>query len=397
MGDSPSVRLAHLADLHLGYRQFYRQTDKGLNQREADVAQAFRQAVDGIIQAAPAAILLAGDIFHTVRPPNAAIVFAFQQLSRLRVALPNAAIVMIAGNHDTPRSVETGSILRLFEAAGVDVVADQARRLDYPALDLSVLAVPHQALAAPVAPVLEPAGAARYQVLALHGEIAGTFPSDTAVEYGGALLQAEELHADQWSYVALGHYHVMHQVAERAWYAGALDWVSTNPWGERRDEAARRLPGKGWLLVDLERGTVAPQWIVPARRVIDLPVIDAAGRTPEELSRLLRAQLDAVPGGYADQIIRQIVEQLPRHAARELDHAFLRQAKAAALHYRLDLRRPAEEGGIGLGPGGRRQTLPELLEEYLRRRPLPADVDRDAFVASGLDLLAQTQPAEDAG
>src|SRR5919108_5298716 len=158
---SPPVKLAHIADPHLGIRQYHRQTSSGINQREADIAHAFRAAIDGVIAAAPDAVVVAGDLFHSVRPTNSAIVFAFRQFQRLRESLPNAPIVLIAGNHDTPRSVETGSILRLFEELGVDVAADEARRLVYPALDLSVLAVPHQALVGPTRPSLRPEGAER--------------------------------------------------------------------------------------------------------------------------------------------------------------------------------------------------------------------------------------------
>src|ERR671923_1954357 len=161
---SPPVKLAHIADPHLGIRQYHRQTSSGINQREADIAHAFRAAIDGVIAAAPDAVVVAGDLFHSVRPPNAAIVFAFRQFQRLRESLPDAPIILIAGNHDTPRSAETGSILRLFEELGVDVAVDEARRLEYPALDLSVLAVPHHALVAAERPSLRPGGGARHQV-----------------------------------------------------------------------------------------------------------------------------------------------------------------------------------------------------------------------------------------
>src|SRR5258705_2083264 len=123
------VKLAHLADLHLGFRQFDRQTPRGGNQREADVADAFRRAVDDLIEQRPDLIVLAGDIFHSVRPTNPAILFLFQQLQRLRADVPDTPIVMLAGEHDTPRSSETGTILRLYEALGVEVVVDQARRI----------------------------------------------------------------------------------------------------------------------------------------------------------------------------------------------------------------------------------------------------------------------------
>ncbi|MCU0621560.1 MAG: metallophosphoesterase [Gemmatimonadales bacterium] len=97
------MKLAHLADPHLGIRQYHRLTPAGINQREADVANAFRAAIDDVIAVRPDAVVVAGDLFHAVRPSNAAIVFAFRQFQRLREALPAAPVVLIAGNHDTPR------------------------------------------------------------------------------------------------------------------------------------------------------------------------------------------------------------------------------------------------------------------------------------------------------
>jgi DNA repair exonuclease SbcCD nuclease subunit len=120
------VKLAHLADVHLGFRQYHRLTPLGINQREADVAGAFRRAVDDVIGTAPDVVVIAGDLFNSVRPTNAAILHSFGQFRRLREALPTVPVVIVAGNHDTPRSVETGTILKLFEAVGgVHVVADQ--------------------------------------------------------------------------------------------------------------------------------------------------------------------------------------------------------------------------------------------------------------------------------
>src|SRR3954470_793131 len=101
------MRLVHLSDLHLGYRQYQRLTPGGINQREADVAATFRTAIDRIIALRPSAVVIAGDIFHSVRPTNQAILWAFLQFSRLRQALPDAAIVLVAGNHDIPRLAET--------------------------------------------------------------------------------------------------------------------------------------------------------------------------------------------------------------------------------------------------------------------------------------------------
>ena len=82
------MRLVHLADLHLGFRQYQRLTPGGINQREADVARTFEAAIDRIIELAPEVVLFAGDIFHSVRPSNPAILHAFIHFSRLAQQLP---------------------------------------------------------------------------------------------------------------------------------------------------------------------------------------------------------------------------------------------------------------------------------------------------------------------
>ena len=109
------MRLVHLADLHLGFRQYHRLTPEGINQREADVALVFRRAMERVIALRPDVVLIVGDVFHSVRPMNAAIIEAFIQLQTLRLALPDTEVVIVAGNHDRPRATETGSILDLFK------------------------------------------------------------------------------------------------------------------------------------------------------------------------------------------------------------------------------------------------------------------------------------------
>jgi DNA repair exonuclease SbcCD nuclease subunit len=381
------VKLAHIADPHLGIRQYHRQTSTGINQREADVASAFRAAIDGVIAAQPDAVVVAGDLFHSVRPSNYAIVFAFRQFQRLREALPNAPIVLIAGNHDTPRSVETGSILRLFEELGVDVASDAPRRLVYPELDLSVFAVPHGTMLTDERPAFEPEGTQKHQVLLTHFEIAGEYPTGhVAAEYGGAVVDRGALHLEDWTYVALGHYHTQHQVARNAWYAGALDYIGPNIWGEARDEVEHGSHGKGWLLADLTTGRVARHPVPPASQVLDLEPVKAEGLSAAAIDEAISLRLGSIRGGLSNKIIRLRVFDIPRHVSRELSHTAIRAFKTEALHFHLDLRRPEVRRTTGLGSPGR-QTLPELVVSYLEGRPLPAELDREAFVRLGRDLM----------
>ena len=393
------MKLAHLADLHLGFRQYDRQTPRGGNQREADVADAFRRAVDDLLVQQPDLILLAGDIFHSVRPTNPAILHVFNQLHRVRTGLPDSPIVMIAGEHDTPRSVETGTILRLYEALGVDVVVDQARHLTFSKLDCSVLAVPHQAAMQPERPALRPQRGTTLNILLIHGNLPGVGEQRGTAEYGGALLETHDLAPAQWDYVALGHYHVAQQMADNAWYAGSLEYVSPNPWGQLQDEAERGRSGKCYLLVDLPAARVTPRPITAARRHIELPSIDGKGLTPKELDERIKDAVARVKPPIDDQIVRQLVFDVSRATARDLDHAAIRGFKARALHYQLDLRRPEVARGEGagiLGEGGRRQALPETVRAFLEHRPLDADLDRGEFVRLGVEYVGQGRE-EDTG
>lgn len=393
------MKVAHLADLHLGFRQFDRLTPRGTNQREADVADTFRRTVDDVLEQRPDVILIAGDVFHSVRPTNAAILFLFQQVQRVHAALPDTPIVMIAGNHDTPRSTETGTILRLYEALGVHVVVDAARWVPLPELDCAVFAVPHQALAQPERPALRPERAYATNILLLHGEMEGLIGTDpTIAEYGGAVITRAELGAAQWDYVALGHYHVAHEVAANAWYPGALEYVSTNPWGELLDEAHAKRPGKGYLLVDLPGARVTFRPVAAARRFIDLLPLDAAGLGPKEIDARIAERVTGAKPPIDDQVVRLVVSDVARATARDLDHAAVRGYKARALNFLLDLRRPVVHRTVAVGGPGKRHTLPEVVKAFLEHRPLDAELPRDEFVRLGVEYVERAGVvAEDQG
>jgi hypothetical protein len=390
------VRIAHLADAHLGFRQFQRLAPDGVNQREADVALAFRRAIEAVIARSPDLVIIAGDLFHAVRPTNRSIIEAFTQLARLRQVLPGTPVVLLAGNHDTPRSTEAGSILKLMASLGVDVVDEGERRLVYPALDAAVLAVPHAALLARGARAWTPDASARRNILVTHPEVTGYFPETGESDYGGVRVEPADLAGD-WDYVALGHYHVVTEVAPRAWYSGSLEYTSPNIWGEWRLEQQRRVT-KGLLLADTGAGTVERIALPPARPVHDLPPLDAAGMTAAHLDAAIQGRLAGIPGGVADTVTRLVVENVPATLAHALDHAALRGARTQALHFQLDLRRPEAARITGVGGPGPRQPLPDLVAEYLARRPLPAELDRSRFVALGREYLeAVDRETEEAG
>lgn len=389
------MRLVHLADLHLGFRQYQRLTPSGINQREADVAATVLRATTQIVELAPDLIVIGGDIFHTVRPSNPAIVHAYRVLMQLRDRLPNTPIIMVAGNHDAPRTAETGCILRLFREIGVFVADAKSELFTFPERSLAVLAVPDvPGIDRP--PLLPPDGFT-HRVLLMHGEIAGLLPDHAASADRAAIeIRPEELHAEQWSYIALGHYHVYREVAPRAYYSGSLDYTSSNPWGELHEEREKRIPGKGFIEQDLVSGAHRFHPVAPSRPLLDLEYVDASGMSAQDLDGAIKARVDSALGGIDDRVVRLTVRNVARHIVRELDHAALREYRKRAMHFHLDTRRPdplPRRAGDGSGARTRRATLPELVAERLRERTLPVDVDREQFVTLGLRYLKQAEDA----
>jgi DNA repair exonuclease len=391
------MRLVHLSDIHLGFKQYQRQTPTGINQREADVATSFRRVIDKVIELKPELVLIAGDVFHAVRPSNPAILHAFHQFSRLTQALPDSTVVMVAGNHDTPRMAETRCILPLFAPLGITVVEGEPKRITFHEHDLSILAVPDMGKA----PSLEPDPAAKYNVLLLHGEIEGVLP-----RYGRELdrrpmgITQQELGADRWDYVALGHYHVYRQVEPNAFYSGSLDYTSTNSWGEMAEEEAAKIGGKGIIEHDLTTGAHTFHPIPPLRQWIDLPSLSGAGLSPASLDEAIRATVDNLEGGIDDRIVRLVVRDVPRHILRELDHKALREYKRKALQFHLDTRRPEiVRRENGEAAPGRRASLADTVREKLRSRVLTENIDRETLVALGLHYLQEADrvagPAEE--
>jgi DNA repair protein SbcD/Mre11 len=392
------MRIAHLADLHLGFRAYHRLGAGGINARERDVAQAFRSALDSIILAKPDLIVIAGDVFHSVRPSNSAIADAFRQFMRLRTALPYTPIVLIAGDHDSPRSVETGSILRLFaEIPGIAAADDAARTVHLPTIDTSVLCVPRNSLLGAERIALEPDPEASTNVLLMHASVTGTGIEDELRflhDYGGPEVESSEIQPERWDYVALGHYHIATPLANNMWYAGAIERTSRNIWREVVSE-------KGYVMYDTSTRKAELVPITTTRTVIDLKPFSARvragmktpdGETPPqymsapEIDAKIRQLVDNIRDGIAGKIVRLVINDVPRELFRELDHRQIRDYKAEALHFHLDARRPDVTRIVARGSFSRRRTLDEEVEEFLAEH---WQISSDRIDGERLALLAR--------
>jgi DNA repair exonuclease SbcCD nuclease subunit len=381
------LKIAHLADLHLGYRAYHRVNARGGNMREADVSDAFRQAVNRITELRPDLVLVAGDVFHTVRPSNTAIADAFRQFSLLADRLPDVPIVMIAGNHDSPRSADTGNILNLFrEIDGVRVVCDECRSIRLPEIDTSILCLPHVSLATGEEIVVEPDSGSKHNVLMLHATLEGENAASKlryVSEYGGAVLAEDRIDYAQWDYVALGHYHTAEELKPNAWYAGGVERTSSNIWMEPEE--------KGFLLYSTRSGRAEFE-AVNTRPMVDLPRIEARGLGAAELDETIRASVERIPDGLRGKIVRLVIHDVPRAVVRELSHKRIREWKAEAVHFHLDARPPEHRRRTDGNAPVRRQTLQEQVASYLRKDWKLRDpkLDKEQLVEMGVAYVDRT-------
>ena len=106
------LKFVHMADIHLGYRQY------GSEERALDFAQAFLRAVNFAVEKKVDFILIAGDLFHK-RSEMDPVTLA--QASKVLEKAKNAGIPVIAveGNHDSTYFRETYSWMDYLAAHGL--------------------------------------------------------------------------------------------------------------------------------------------------------------------------------------------------------------------------------------------------------------------------------------
>lgn len=380
------MKLVHFADTHLGFRQFDRVTPLGINRREADVEDTFASLVTKVIAIQPDVIIVGGDIFHSPRPSNHAIVNAILEFQRLARSLPSTRIVLVSGNHDSAKSTETGGILGSLTPLGIHVVDNTAARIEFDDLSLSVLAIPE----APgvVRPALEPQSGFTYNVMVMHGEVQGMPTHHDETFLRAEVVPTEEMHLPEWNYIGLGHYHVYQELAPNMFYSGSINYTSTNPWGEMLDEDKRGLDGKGFVERDLDTGAQTFH-ALPGRPYLDLPSFSALDMTSDELNAAIRAVVD--PRAIEGKAARLVITECSRELRRTVDDRLIKDYQRVALNFSLATRLPER---VRVFVGGRMMRNGLSLEQRLRGlfedRPAVPGIDKATLIEGALAYLNQT-------
>jgi DNA repair exonuclease SbcCD nuclease subunit len=236
-----SVRILHLADLHIGYAPGYLGKEKAVIRQE-DFKDAFRRSVDYAVDTANriSAVLIAGDLFETYKPNQADRGFVRAQLGRLSsAAIP---VLVIPGTHDSmglPGSVygtetfpsEVHLLTLPFSETPLELVLDGERFSFY-----WFTYAPGEATEVGefLRRVKEKPPADGYRVFIAHASVTGSPEWD--MRRKDLPVSGEDLLSSQMHYVALGHYHNFCRLESQqtlAVYPGTLEGKSFGENGPR--------------------------------------------------------------------------------------------------------------------------------------------------------------------
>ncbi len=389
-----SIRILHLADLHIGMEN-YGQLDPatGLNGRVMDFLRRLNEAVDYALENEVDLVLFAGDAYKN-REPNSTYRREFARRIK-RLADAGIPVVLLVGNHDLPTQEQRASSIEIFRTLAVPNILvashDRLHRLTTRrGAEIQVATVPYpirqrllardehkdktiaeldalvqqlvteniQALAAQVDPSL-PA------VLLGHFSVSeAKFGSERAVMLGRDVVVLKSALADPaFDYVALGHIHRHQELNDGQHppivYCGSLERID---FGEEQE-------AKGFVVADVRRGHTDWQFHpVAARRFLTIRA-DVRGET-DPLAALLTT---IARHNLTDAIVRIIVQARADQEAL-LREADIRRALDGAYYIagiNKEIERAYRQRLGGESPEG--LTPAQLLARYLESKDTPPD------------------------
>lgn len=323
------MRVIHTADTHLGYSAYTKVTESGFNQREVDVYEAFNRVVDFALNPPDGKpidlIIHAGDLFDSVRPTNRAMAWALNQFLRLSKA--KIKLVVISGNHETPKLKETGHVFRLFEhLPGIFPVYKgeyEQFRFSNGGENLVVHAIPHCTNQAALKENLEKLAPKHgaFNLLVLHGGVLG-MKEFRKGDFNEQLIPTNYLNAE-WDYIALGHFHKHVEVRPNAFYSGSTERFS---FAEAQDEP-------GFVDLNLRSGKVSRRFVPTKARPMITQPIDCGDLDPLAITKLIERRLKEI--GCKGKVIRFVLDNISRESYRSIDFNHLKRVSSEALHLEL--------------------------------------------------------------
>jgi DNA repair exonuclease SbcCD nuclease subunit len=289
--------------------------ENGINAREQDVYDAFTRVIDRICELKPDLVVHAGDFFHRPSPSNRALTVGLEQLRR--VGDLNIPVVVIAGNHETPKTVYTSPILRAFRTLPRVYPVFGEGWETHVFGDVVVHGLPHINDTTILFRELERLTPVKgkFNLLMLHTSLGKRYLME---EYGEQVFPAEfETKLQGFQYVALGHWHNVQEVPlhPNAWYSGSTERFSDTEIGSE----------KGFIILDVhaDRSVDRQFEAVPTRPWLKIEL----NRCHETSTAFLQDQLAAFAQNNAttDAILTVVFNDIRIDQALELSNQYLRE------------------------------------------------------------------------
>ncbi|MEJ7784896.1 MAG: exonuclease SbcCD subunit D [Solirubrobacteraceae bacterium] len=374
------MKIIHLADTHLGFRQFSGKLDpdRKLNQRECDVYAVWHRSIDIAIERNVDAVIHAGDLFDSARPSPRALSEAIDGFAKLRDA--GIPVVAIAGNHSTPRFRSGGSVFEVLERFGVQAAWREPHTFKIG--DVAFHAVPHESQAAQLQDdirALTPDASASANVLMLHAGL-DAVPAPGYGEVNAISLGAEVLVDAPFDYIAMGHLHRFQAPQVNAIYPGSIE----------RLDFGDVVGDKTVLEIDLSLPAGATGFVtrhpLATRPLIDR-IVTCNGF---DQAAVVGGVQQALEGEALDgAVVRVRLEELGRDVWGALDFGRLDDLFADCLHHQIQVGR----SGLQTGSDSESQRAELQFDSWARER-IPSGLDAEAVIAIAQNHLADAAANE---
>ena len=321
------MKFLHVADTHLGYSAYRKVTEDGINQREMDAYDVFKQFIDYAIKSKPDLIIHAGDLFDSVRPNNRAITFAIKQI--IRLSKEKIPFIVIAGNHEHPKLKETGHIFSIFDHMDhvYPVYNAKYETLSFKINDEKIMvhAIPQCELKTQFNEELKkprPDKTVDYNIFVSHGAVTG-IKVFSMIEFNELIISTEVL-AKNFDYIALGHYHRFSKLANNAFYSGSTERFTFTDAPDK----------KGFLELELSNGKLKHNFIeLKNRPMIDPKPIKCSNLKLDEVMKKIKETVIEIKPN--EKTFRITLEDIPAHIYRGLDFGEIRKLGSQAIHYEI--------------------------------------------------------------
>ncbi len=233
-----TVKIAHLADTHLGYSQY------GLIEREKDFYESFEKIIDDIIDKEVNYVIHSGDLFEQAKPPINALLCAQKGFTKLMEN--NIPVIVIAGNHDLIQKKDTSIPHELYENENFHILTIYDRYIKINE-DIIVAGLPYiqksheKAVKKMLNEILNNVQGYKHKILMLHGGTPKHFEFNPEFEL--------DTIPKGFDYYAMGHIHK--RVLEHDFKGGILSYPGSTEIKDKGEIEEYEKNHKGYNLLTI--------------------------------------------------------------------------------------------------------------------------------------------------